>query len=1519
MSTSDPFAFLEKEPRPVAVKKPHWREKLFSKEREKDKEKNIKPSTTDQQIEAFLSPVRSKSVSHALNSANGTARGYQKPRLDTSHRWPSAQDVLNATSPISKPASATEIYPPTSFPSPPRKTRARKGLKVRFSDKDPEVIGEGGDETEAPTIEISLNRGRRAEYESKAPQLQLDTSLGDTDGVSQARTPQRKDTSEGINTAERKPLLVQSPQDSEFLLTLNLGGAGSRLSFRASPESNSFAQRVRAKMQAEEGRALQHGCQDYPSSPEEDGPLAEKKSTAASPESPNSLYETPPVSETEPSHPALTLRIPANSSTHKQGGTSPIELNLPAALTSGPELRSLSPPKPQPIPRNPVQNHPVSRDARDTTHGGQLPKASLRSLASQVGDTAFTDLKAYVAQYSPSIRVAAETGKPSMEISLAEWIRAAVWWFLRGKKKLEVYARSRSSSSGGRTPQGSSLGAAKQAVVDLGKALWICENVVPQHSELSRYGTRGIDAIIAVASTTGNKHLADCLSLHQAIISHLRSLAMSIRRNNILSELASEGDAAVQPDTNVWVGYPVFAPDVSAVLSGAATRSVLVDNSGKGPSIIQMMPLGDTSRYFSYGSMFVEACISSQEDDSQEQFSIPCALSILRDRGDWYVFAAITSQSELVNVMIQSDRKKGPTWDDVEWHVRSHSMRVRLPRGFELDVSFQDEDFKNLWNIVHYTLKTEASLQPEAGETVIFEYTLKNFQYMDSGTPKAFPTEPVERCRLRLFERSETVTEGTGSRSAHRGFRLTVLTSPKVKTLSSVRHIIGHGAPIIFGLLRGEDGAPALMLKVKEDGRSRSMVMTFQEVQDRNTMHALLLGMTTSDQEFKIPDISLQAYSIEQPADKFNGQPVKVHLEFPAGNVSVIDQERAYVDHGYGPTVLSEHLRAFIATEWGSVTDRLNLGPGELKMGLDVNNRTGFSLYRPAQQDLTVSIAENLVPAEVPDKIANFMQIAMVKPMVRRFEFASLKDLHTFQAAVTGFNVLFDGVASSFMISRRRMVVPIYKKWEASLARLQIVQQEKVVQLVAFLADFNHGRCMNFVLKGTDTLESFGRSGKFCIRLVDAKFALPKTEDDPASDFVCLDMLDYPSEHDDITIAFDSEADRSAFQAAVPGTVHDELNVVTDVAPPLHVSTTFRYSDNPDELVPLTDLSGYDQEKTSHVYSRLSAPNPTRFEVILSSLLNGEAISYSSGLSALNAALVLLNPRRIAIGNGYHGCHGVIEMFGRLTGLQKLDLDCPAEQLEAGDVILLETPVNPQGTAFNIAAYADKAHSRGAYLIVDSTFAPPGLQDPFIWGADLIMHSGSKYFGGHSDVLCGVLATQRKDWAKKLFQDRLYLGSVMGNMESWLGVRSLRTLDIRVQRQSSNAANLVSWLDKALRAQNPAAGSDEAATQAALEQVFHASLQKEDEEWLLKQMPNGFGPVFSITMKEEDYARKLPSKLSFFHHATSLGGVETLIEWRTMTDATVDRRLLRISVGLENWEDLKSDLVNAFRALIGTK
>ena len=121
--------------------------------------------------------------------------------------------------------------------------------------------------------------------------------------------------------------------------------------------------------------------------------------------------------------------------------------------------------------------------------------------------------------------------------------------------------------------------------------------------------------------------------------------------------------------------------------------------------------------------------------------------------------------------------------------------------------------------------------------------------------------------------------------------------------------------------------------------------------------------------------------------------------------------------------------------------------------------------------------------------------------------------------------------AATFAISRRRMVVPIYKKWESNLVRIQIVKQDKVFQMIVFFEDFSHGRCMNFQLKSTDSYEASSRSGKYVTRLVDAKFALPKGEESDSRDFVCLDIPEYPGEHDDIHIAFDAEAGRWTVRA----------------------------------------------------------------------------------------------------------------------------------------------------------------------------------------------------------------------------------------------------------------------------------------------------------------------------------------------------------------------------------------------------
>lgn len=390
----------------------------------------------------------------------------------------------------------------------------------------------------------------------------------------------------------------------------------------------------------------------------------------------------------------------------------------------------------------------------------------------------------------------------------------------------------------------------------------------------------------------------------------------------------------------------------------------------------------------------------------------------------------------------------------------------------------------------------------------------------------------------------------------------------------------------------------------------------------------------------------------------------------------------------------------------------------------------------------------------------------------------------------------------------------------------------------------------------------------------------------------------------------------------------DPINSSTDVAPPLHVSTTFRYPHEPEKLQPedkvdfANKMPGSPFASDSHVYSRLTAPNSSRLELLLNDILGAPCLTYSSGLAAFHALMVYLHPKVVAIGAGYHGCHGVLKIYQKLTGCKIVDLFDEGSWDDAGlgegDVVHLETPVNPTGTAYNISHFADLAHKRGAILTVDATFAPPPLQDPFQWGADFVMHSGTKYFGGHSDMLCGVIAIgkHRRGYEKDfwgMFIERLHLGCVMGSMEGWLGVRSLRTLELRVMRQSENAGKLVAFLDDAL---NGRLDEDVVKTvQSTVAKIEHASLQKNDMAWLRRQMPNGFGPVFSFWMKSDVLAKNLPSKLKLFHHATSLGGVESLIEWRRMSDDTVEPSVCRVSVGVEGWEDLRDDLVAGLKAL----
>lgn len=362
----------------------------------------------------------------------------------------------------------------------------------------------------------------------------------------------------------------------------------------------------------------------------------------------------------------------------------------------------------------------------------------------------------------------------------------------------------------------------------------------------------------------------------------------------------------------------------------------------------------------------------------------------------------------------------------------------------------------------------------------------------------------------------------------------------------------------------------------------------------------------------------------------------------------------------------------------------------------------------------------------------------------------------------------------------------------------------------------------------------------------------------------------------------------------------DSNNRVTDVVPPINVATTFRY-DN-DNLIPWKDRDNCDFMDEFPVYSRLGHPNGVRLESIFSQMLDGYAIIYSSGLGAFLGAMVHFNPKRIFMGQCYHGCRGIIGLLKRNYGVQSFNLEDIEEHAEKGDLVHLESPVNPFGTCLDIAEYSRRAHAKGALLMVDSTFAPPPLQDAWDFGADVVMHSATKYFGGHSDLLSGVLVVKDKESASKIKEDRIYLGNNIANLESYLLLRSLRTYEMRIMKQSESATKIVQYLYQ---------HRDEYSK--VLGKIYHSSLQS--ETFVKKQLRGGNSPVFSITLKSEELCKRFCGLLKYFQHATSLGGVESLVEWRAMSDSSIDQCLIRVSIGCESATDLIEDMANALKRL----
>ena len=330
-----------------------------------------------------------------------------------------------------------------------------------------------------------------------------------------------------------------------------------------------------------------------------------------------------------------------------------------------------------------------------------------------------------------------------------------------------------------------------------------------------------------------------------------------------------------------------------------------------------------------------------------------------------------------------------------------------------------------------------------------------------------------------------------------------------------------------------------------------------------------------------------------------------------------------------------------------------------------------------------------------------------------------------------------------------------------------------------------------------------------------------------------------------------------------------------DVAPPLRPSTTFVEGD------------GRRYRRTSHATTE-------RFEAVIGALESGHAVAYSSGMAAVAGAIDHVNPARIAIPEDcYHGVRELVERKAAQGHLVRTEPDA----LQEGDLWWVESPSNPHCRITDLAAVASSARARGVITACDSTFATPMLQNPLSAGIDIVMHSGTKSIAGHSDAMIGLLAVAMSSTADAMRAARILNGSVPGSLDAWLALRGVRTLALRV-RQATASATAIARL-----------ASDHGI------QTYYPGLESHPGHDVAASQMRGFGSMLSIDVDTAEAAGRFIADLRLFTSATSLGGVESLIEHRVRSDPTMEPGLLRMSIGIEDTDDLVADVAVALEAL----
>ena len=338
-------------------------------------------------------------------------------------------------------------------------------------------------------------------------------------------------------------------------------------------------------------------------------------------------------------------------------------------------------------------------------------------------------------------------------------------------------------------------------------------------------------------------------------------------------------------------------------------------------------------------------------------------------------------------------------------------------------------------------------------------------------------------------------------------------------------------------------------------------------------------------------------------------------------------------------------------------------------------------------------------------------------------------------------------------------------------------------------------------------------------------------------------------------------------------------------------------------------------KSTGYDYSRLQNPTREHLEKIVASLENGiDALAFSSGMAAITLMMELFHPgdHLIVDADLYGGSIRLFNNVSQKNGITFSSIDCHKEDVESyinenTKAVYIETPTNPMMNVTDIEALAQITKKHKLLLIVDNTFLSPYFQNPLDLGADIVVHSGTKYLSGHNDTLAGFLITKREDISEKFRFLIKTTGSGLAPFDSWLILRGIKTLAIRMEKSQQNAITIAEWLKR----------------QKAVTKVIYPGLPEHSGYDIMKKQSRGFGAMITFQLESKEFALAVLENVRLIQFAESLGGVETLITYpTTQTHADVPKELrerngitestLRLSVGIEDIEDLLDELNKVF-------